>query len=113
MRASDHDIGQVLHRGHNDVGLVWCPTERPSAPIDERGLHAGRFRADAIECVVCDEQHLVQAKAEQLRRLCIGRHVRLEGIGFRAGDDTIDRMPWCFSAVSSISGSPFDKTTSL
>jgi hypothetical protein len=62
--ASDHDIRQILHRGRNNVWLVRCLAERPSAPIDERGPHAGRFRADAIERVVCDEQHLVHAKAE-------------------------------------------------
>jgi hypothetical protein len=41
----DHDIRQVLHRRHNDVGLVRCLAERLSAPIDERRPHTGRFRA--------------------------------------------------------------------
>jgi hypothetical protein len=44
------------------------PAERPAAPIDERGSHAGRFRIDAIESVVRDEGDLVRRETESLGR---------------------------------------------
>jgi hypothetical protein len=42
--------------------------ERPAAPIDERSPHAGRFRTDAIEGVVRDEEDLIRLETEKLGR---------------------------------------------
>ena len=91
-----------------------CDSERTAAPIDERRAHAGRLRTDAVEDVVGDEEDLVGASTpHQLRRLGIGRDMRLEGVRLGHGDDLVERNLVILFAVSSMSGSPFESTTSL
>ena len=56
---SDDRVGEIFHARHQNIRLMRGFAERPAAAIDEGGLHAGRFGADAIEGVVGDEQDLL------------------------------------------------------
>lgn len=51
----DHGLCEGRERLDDEVGLVWRSPERPPAPIDERGTHSVRLRADAVERMIRDE----------------------------------------------------------
>ena len=58
----------------------WSFAEWPVAPVDEDGVHSGRFCPDAIEGVVGHEKNLVHADTFDCGGLGIRGHVRLEGV---------------------------------
>src|SRR6516165_6414464 len=64
--------------------------ERPLAAIDECRAHAVRFRPDAVEGVIGDEQDAGALLADDLGRLGIGLPMRLEISGFLNRDDMIE-----------------------
>ena len=92
---------------------MWSFAEWPVAPVDEGGVHSGRFCPDAIEGVVGHEEDLVHADTCDCGGLGIRGHVRLEGVCCRDRDHLVERNAVIFLAASSISGSPLERTTSL
>ena len=104
--------GEFPEIADNEIGLMRRFSERAAAPINERGAHAVRFRADAIEGVIGDEQTGGAVQANQFLGLGVGLPVRLEITRPPApkltrveAEEADIRAP----AATSMSRSPFDR----
>src|SRR5262245_19830512 len=75
----------------NEVGLMWCLAKWSLAAVDERGPHAIRLRANAIEGMIGNKQNTGAVMTNDLLRLRIGFPVRLEIASFLHRNDVIER----------------------
>src|SRR3954470_273812 len=91
--ASNHHICQVRHAWNQNVRLMRGFAEWPAAAVDKSRLHAGGFRADAVEGVIGDKQDLLGFQAEKFGGFGVSRHVRLERIRHGHRDDSIEGDP--------------------
>src|SRR5262245_14754863 len=82
--------GQLGEIGHDQIGLMRCSAEWPFAPMDEGGSHAVRFRADAVEGMIGDEEDPGWLLADDLRRPGVRLPMRLEISGLLHRDDVIE-----------------------
>src|SRR5262245_46571310 len=81
-------LGEI---SNNEIRLMWCLAKWPFAAVDERGPHAIRLCANAIEGMIGNKQNAGAVMTNDLFRFRIGLPVRLEIAGFLHRNNVIER----------------------
>src|SRR5262249_48709569 len=78
-RKRGSQLGEICY---NEIRLMWCLTKWPLAAVDERGPHAIRLCANAVEGMIGNKQNVGAVMANDLFRFRVGLPVRFEIAGF-------------------------------
>src|SRR5262249_44646583 len=87
-RKRGSQLGEIRY---NEIRLMWCLAKGPFAAVDERGPHAVRLRANAIEGMIGNKQDTGAILTNDLLSFCISLPVRLEIAGLLHRNDVIER----------------------
>src|SRR5215475_10197382 len=87
-RKRRSQLGEI---SYNEIRLMWCLAKRPLTAVDERGPHAVRLCANAIEGMIGNKQNAGAIMANDLFRFRVSLPVRLEIPGLLHRNDVIER----------------------
>src|SRR5262249_11934293 len=87
-RKRRSQLGEI---SYNEIRLMWCLAKWSLAAVDERGPHAVRLCANAIEGMIGNKQNAGAVMTNDLFRFRIGLPVRLEIAGILHRNDVIKR----------------------